>query len=47
VQELASQRFTAVRPSGQPSPGQALARTLREQRPANKSPAAKPGSRSR
>jgi len=47
VQELASQRFTAVRPSGQPSPGQALARTLREQRPATKSQAAKPGSRAR
>jgi molybdate transport system regulatory protein len=33
VQQLAAQRFTTARPSGQPSPSQGLARSLRE-RPA-------------
>jgi len=34
VQDMASQRFPAVRLSGQPSPGQGLARPLREARAA-------------
>lgn len=47
VDQLARQRFAALRVTGRPAPGQGLARALREPRPVTRSPSRRSSVRSR